>query len=75
MASSLDSSNYQESEEVPSKPHGWVRMGTVAVGSALAGGLLAAWWYRKTLNQLRQADEEGEDPHFGIQEEEPADEA
>jgi len=50
-------------------------MGAVAMGSALAGGLLAAWWYRKTLNQLRQADEEGENPQFGIQEEEPADEA
>jgi hypothetical protein len=75
MASSFDSSNYPESEETPSKPHGWVRMGAVAVGSALAGGLLAAWWYRKTLNQLRQAEEEGENPHFGIQEEELADEA
>jgi hypothetical protein len=75
MASYFDSSNYQENEEGPSKPHSWVRMGAVAVGSALAGGLLAAWWYRKTLNQLRQADEEGENPHFGIQEEEPADEA
>jgi hypothetical protein len=75
MASSLDSSDYQENEETPAKPHGWVRMGAVAMGSALAGGLVAAWWYRKTLNQLRQADEEGVDPHFGIQEEEPADEA
>ena len=75
MASSLDSSDYQENEEAPSKPHGWLRMGAVAMGSALAGGLLAAWWYRKTLNQIRQADEEGVDPHFGIQEEEPADEA
>jgi hypothetical protein len=75
MANSLDSSNYQGNEEAPDKPRGWVRMGAVAVGSALAGGLLAAWWYRKTLNQLRDADEDGENPQFGIQEEEPADEA
>ena len=75
MASSLDSSDYQENVEAPAKPHSWVRMGAVAMGSALAGGLLTAWWYRKTLNQLRQADEEGENPQFGIQVEEPADEA
>jgi hypothetical protein len=75
MATPLDSSNYQGNEEAPDRPRGWVRMGAVAVGSALAGGLLAAWWYRKTLNQLRDADEDGENPHFGIQEEDPADEA
>jgi hypothetical protein len=54
---------------------GWVRSGAVAVGAALAGGLLAAWWYRNTLNQLRQADADGKNPHFGIAADLPDDEA
>jgi hypothetical protein len=47
----------------------------VAVASALAGGLLAAWWYRKTLKRLRQAEEDAQNPHFGIPEYDPAEEA
>jgi len=54
---------------------GWVRSGAVAVGAALAGGLLAAWWYRNTLNQLRQADADSKNPQFGIPAEPPSDEA
>ena len=74
MANPIDSEDYKENEAPPRHPGDWVRVGAVAAGSALAGGLLAAWWYRKTLNQLRQADENGDNPHFGIQDEEPADE-
>jgi hypothetical protein len=37
-------------------------MGAVAVASALAGGLAAAWFYRRTLAQLRQAESNGHDP-------------
>jgi len=47
----------------------------VAAASALAGGLVATWWYRKTLARLREADESGHNPHFGIPEGDPADEA
>jgi hypothetical protein len=50
-------------------------VGTVAAASALAGGLLAAWWYRNTLKKLQQADEDLQNPHFGIPEDDPADEA
>jgi hypothetical protein len=75
MATSFDSSDSTENEAAKGRPAGWFRVGAVAAGSALAGGLLAAWWYRKTLNQLRQADEDAQNPHFGIQNEEPADEA
>jgi hypothetical protein len=50
-------------------------MGAVAAGSLLAGGLLAAWWYRNTLKKLREAEENGQNPHFGIPGDEPADEA
>jgi hypothetical protein len=47
----------------------------VAAASALAGGLVAAWWYRKTLSRLREADENVHNPHFGIPEGDPHDEA
>jgi hypothetical protein len=41
-------------------------VGVVAVASALAGGLAAAWWYRKTLSRLQEAEEGAETPQFGI---------
>ena len=75
MVTPFDSANSAENEAAKDRPAGWLRVGAVAAGSALAGGLLAAWWYRKTLNQLRQADEDGQNTNFGIQNQEPADEA
>ena len=48
------------------RPAGWFKVGAVAAASALAGGLVAAWWYRKTLSSLRQAEEDGQNPQFGI---------
>jgi hypothetical protein len=33
-----------------------LKVGLLAAVSALAGGLAAAWYYRKTLARLRQAD-------------------
>lgn len=47
----------------------WVKVTTVAAASALAGGLAAAWYYRKTLNDLRAAEETAGVPDFGISEE------
>jgi len=46
---------------VPAAPglRAWVRLGAVAAASALAGGLAAAWFYRKTLNSLREAESNG----------------
>jgi hypothetical protein len=38
------------------RPAGWFRVGIVAAASAFAGGVAAAWYYRKTLAQLRQAE-------------------
>ena len=54
-------------------PHrsGWVKVGVIAAASALAGGLAAAWWYRKTLKTLRQTEETGINPHFGIPSDDP----
>jgi hypothetical protein len=39
----------------------WIKVGAVAAASALAGGLAAAWFCRKTLNTLRQAESESSD--------------
>lgn len=37
-------------------PPSLLKVGLLAAASALAGGLAAAWYYRKTLARLRQAD-------------------
>jgi hypothetical protein len=74
MTTPLESSGSQEPDAETAERAGWLKVGAVAAGSALAGGLLAAWWYRKTLQKLRQAEEDGRNPHFGIQNEDPDDE-
>lgn len=38
-------------------PHGWLKVGAVAAASAVLGGLAAAWFYRKTLSRLREAED------------------
>ena len=40
------------------KPQDWVKMGAIAAASAVVGGLAAAWFYRKTLSRLREAENE-----------------
>jgi len=52
----------------------WLRVAAVAAASALAGGLAAAWWHRKTLAKLRQSDENGANPDFRIPEPDPPEE-
>jgi hypothetical protein len=51
----------------------WIKVGAVAAASALAGGLAAAWFYRKTLNTLREAESESSD--FSIEANETDDES
>jgi hypothetical protein len=75
MTNRLESSNSSEPEAESRESAGWFRVGAVAAGSALAGGLLAAWWYRKTLKKLREAEEDAQNPHFGIPEDDTPDEA
>jgi hypothetical protein len=48
------------------RPSGWLRVGVIATASALVGGLAAAWWYRKTLINLREAEESANNSKFGI---------
>jgi hypothetical protein len=52
-----------------------LKVGVIAAGSALAGGLAAAWWHRKTLRKLRETGETGKNPQFGSQTDGPIDEA
>ncbi|HEY6487852.1 MAG: hypothetical protein WCC26_21445 [Terracidiphilus sp.] len=60
MASIPESVLYRHDlEPKVAHPTGWVRVGIVAAASALAGGVAAAWYYRKTLARLRQAEEAG----------------
>ena len=39
-------------------PNGWLKVGAIAAASVLLGGMAAAWFYRKTLSQLREAENE-----------------
>jgi len=75
MTSPLESEFSSVPQKDSAEKAGWLRVGTVAMGSALVGGLLAAWWYRKTLSKLREAAENPQNPYFGIPAEDPADEA
>lgn len=51
----------------------WIKVGAIAAASALAGGLAAAWYYRKTLDRLREAESLNENPDFDIPEDESED--
>lgn len=48
------------------RPQGWLRVGLIAAASALAGGLAAAWFYRKTLKTLQEAESSGSHSAFGV---------
>lgn len=43
---------------------GWLKVGAIAAASAVLGGLAAAWFYRNTLSQLREAEERIPDSEF-----------
>jgi hypothetical protein len=69
MASDLDSAVFPPKEAgsgdtgtAREPQRGWLKMGALATASVLAGGLAAAWFYRKTLTQLRQAESNGHNP-------------
>ena len=62
LESSTSSTNEGARPELP----GWLKLGVVTAVSALAGGIAAAWWYRKTLEKLRQGAESAENPDFRI---------
>jgi len=57
-----ESSVSTPSEPSPSNLRAWIKVGAIAAASALAGGLAAAWYYRKTLDSLREAELAGSRP-------------
>ncbi|MDR3776143.1 MAG: hypothetical protein P4K97_04555 [Terracidiphilus sp.] len=74
MANILESTSSEEKRSAGARPFGWIRLGAVAAVSVFAGGLAAAWWYRKTLTALRQAEENGTNPQYGNFGDDPSDE-
>jgi hypothetical protein len=78
MTSSLKSSAstevgaHPQAERREAAPHGWLKVGAVAAASAVLGGLAAAWFYRKTLSQLRDAGERLSNSESGTTEDESA---
>jgi hypothetical protein len=51
----------------------WIKVSAVAAASAVAGGLAAAWFYRKTLETLQNAEDFSPNPEFRISEEDSVD--
>jgi hypothetical protein len=72
MISNSESEPSGEDEAARSKQPRWLKVGVVAAVSALSAGLAVAWWYRKSVEKLREAEEMGKNPVFGISEDEPA---
>jgi hypothetical protein len=68
MASDLDSAKLSPELEAIEGKSQWVRVGVVAAASALAGGLAAAWWYRKTLARLQEAEDGADNTQISIPE-------
>jgi hypothetical protein len=69
-ASHLESASFQESPILSRRLPAWMKVGAIAAASALAGGLAAAWFYRNTLNKLRQAESDPDNSDFWIQKDE-----
>jgi hypothetical protein len=70
MTNDLESSNSSTPAEKDHRSTGRFNLAFVAAASALAGGLAAAWWYRKTITKLQQAEEKPINPEIGISEDE-----
>jgi hypothetical protein len=66
VKTSLESSILSDPEKQQDRLPGRLRMGAVAALSLFAGGLVAAWWYRKTLKKFHQVQVDPQNPHFGI---------
>jgi hypothetical protein len=66
-AKHLESAQSTESPASNERLPPWIKLGVIAAASALAGGLAAAWFYRNTLNKLRQAESNLENSDFRIQ--------
>jgi hypothetical protein len=65
----LNSASYKSEAQHAKRLPGWIKVGAIAAASAVAGGLAAAWFYRRTLSRLHQAGQNPSDSNFGITEE------
>jgi flagellar basal body-associated protein FliL len=74
MITDPESDTLPPNEAGKGQPSGWLKIGVLAVASAVAGGVATAWWYRKTLERLRETGEAGKNPQFGISADESSDE-
>jgi hypothetical protein len=66
MTTEPESTTSSELEARKPRRGNWLKIAMISAGSAVAGGVAAAWWYRKTLDKLRETGEIPKDPHFGI---------
>ncbi|MGA3214024.1 MAG: hypothetical protein ABSD20_22190 [Terriglobales bacterium] len=67
MSDNLNSITSGNSPEVAPTVSTWVKVTAIAAVSVLAGGIAAAWFYRKTLLKLQHAGAETENSNFGIE--------
>lgn len=74
MATAVESECFLKTAQETPEPSGWMKFGVIALASAVLGGMATAWWYRKTLIRLRQAEGAAPNPQFGISEEDAWDE-
>jgi hypothetical protein len=66
MSSDLESAPLTPARVSREDKSRWIKVGFVAVASALAGGVAAAWWYRRTLTSLQEAENATDNTHFRI---------
>ena len=62
----LISAESNDSTRISTQLPAWMKVGAVAAASALAGGLAAAWFYRKTLTRLQNAELGQDNSNFRI---------
>ena len=67
-SNAINSSISEESDKVAKRVPAWLKVSAIAAASGLAGGLAAAWFYRKALTRLQNAGSEPADSNFGRQE-------
>ena len=74
MANQADSITSKEASAKSDASPSWMKFGLIAMASAVLGGMATAWWYRKTLIRLRQAEETTPNPQIGIWDDDSVDE-
>jgi hypothetical protein len=62
----LVSEESTNAEKAGTRLPGWMKVGAVAAASALAGGLAAAWFYRKAVTRLQNAESAANNSNFRI---------